>query len=672
METNPYVRFFRSLRDVGIQEWNRIVVKVDPTHDQRTHSAPSASQVAGWHRCIYRRNVRCRPNQQVKSFPINEVLVQTVEDLLYSEEQGIIDSYNAGKMRSSNIGYRLILPTTFIGCGRDMHCRYLNSMGLVQRFGKPDIFLTIICNPQWPEIVRELLPSEEARNRHDLIARIFRSKLIELKKDIVEKQHFGKVAGYVCVIEFQKRGLPHAHFLIILHLEYKIRNPESYDIHVSAEIPDDIKFPHLHAAVLKHMIHGPCGRNFPTNPYMRDPNVHGALLDNRWVVPYNAFLLAKYDCHLNVEVCSTVKAVKYLYKYVYKGHDRISFALTESDPPTTIDEISSYNSARWVSPPEAAWRIFRFYLNEIHPNIVVMQKKNDKFLAPRQSGFTIGRLVYINPSEGERHYLRLLLKNVRRPLSFDDLLTVNDLRCTTFREPAYRRGLLEADNSIEKCLEEASQYQLPFVLRRLFATLLIYCQPKSPRDLFEKFNSHLSADFALTFSTNPRKVFIMTLKSISSIIESMGKSFDSFDFGGLTVDADTADQRTMKEIEEGVNISITTDDIDAVKLLNSEQRIAYNLINDTVMRGQSGSFFLDGPGGTGKTFIYSTLLANLRSRGIIALDVASSGIVASNIAGGRTANSRFKIPLDTDEHLSNQIPRQSGLAKLIRACRLII
>ncbi|KAK9749545.1 hypothetical protein RND81_02G133500 [Saponaria officinalis] len=678
MEKNPYVRFFRSLRDLDIQEWNRIVIRADPTHDQRTHNALIASQVAGiwvedtpadspltqdivypilfpygetgWHRCIYRHNIRRRPNQQVD---VHRILLQYIVDMYIKIEstrldfirhnqsviradlyQGIIDSYNAGETHSSNIGYRLILPATFLGCGRDMHCRYLNSMGLIER---------------------ELLPFEEAQNRPDLIACIFRSKLIELKKDIVEKQLFSKVAGYVYVIEFQKRGLSHAHFLIILHLEHKIRNPESYDMHVCAEIPDEDRFSHLHAAVLKYMMHGPCGRNFPTNPYMRDrkcknhyprefsqftsngrnsypiyhrlndgktANVRGAQLDNRWVVPYNPFMLAKYDCHLNVEVCSTVKAVKYLYKYMYKGHDRFSFALTETDSPTAIDEI-----------------------NEIHPNIVVLQvhllnmqtniadddsrkttmltsffarnridphtrqllyqqfpeqyvwhgKKNDKVWAPRQSVFAIARLVYTNPSEGEQHYLRLLLTNVRGPLYLDDLLTVNDLRCTAFREVAYRRGLLEADNSIEKCLKEASQYQLPFVLRRLFSTLLIYCQPKSPK------------------------------------------------------------------IEEEINIPVTEDDIDAVKLLNSEQRIAYNLIYDSVMRC-----------GTGKTFLYSTLLANLRSRGIIALAIASSGIAASNIAGGRTANSIFKIPLDTEEHLSNQISKQSSLAELIRACRLII
>jgi hypothetical protein len=48
----------------------------------------------------------------------------------------------------------------------------------------------------------------------------------------------------------------------------------------------------------------------------------GFVFDNRWVVPYNPYLTMWYQCHINVEVCSSITAVKYLYKYVYKGHDR--------------------------------------------------------------------------------------------------------------------------------------------------------------------------------------------------------------------------------------------------------------------------------------------------------------------------------------------------------------
>jgi hypothetical protein len=48
----------------------------------------------------------------------------------------------------------------------------------------------------------------------------------------------------------------------------------------------------------------------------------GFAFDNRWVVPYNSYLSLFFNCHINVEVCNSIVVVKYLYKYVYKGHDR--------------------------------------------------------------------------------------------------------------------------------------------------------------------------------------------------------------------------------------------------------------------------------------------------------------------------------------------------------------
>jgi hypothetical protein len=52
--------------------------------------------------------------------------------------------------------------------------------------------------------------------------------------------------------------------------------------------------------------------------------VHGIELDNRWVVSHNVYLSTKYDAHINVEVCNNIHAVKYLFKYVYKGHDHVT------------------------------------------------------------------------------------------------------------------------------------------------------------------------------------------------------------------------------------------------------------------------------------------------------------------------------------------------------------
>lgn len=99
----------------------------------------------------------------------------------------------------------------------------------------------------------------------------------------------------------------------------------------------------------------------------------GHLLDNAWVVPYNPYLLAKFDCYINIEICSTIKAIKYLYKYIYKGHDKVAFNVVEEHGNEEIDEIAQYQSAGWISPPEAMWQIYRFVLNETHPSVISLQ-----------------------------------------------------------------------------------------------------------------------------------------------------------------------------------------------------------------------------------------------------------------------------------------------------------
>ncbi|XP_042972649.1 uncharacterized protein LOC122304415 [Carya illinoinensis] len=99
----------------------------------------------------------------------------------------------------------------------------------------------------------------------------------------------------------------------------------------------------------------------------------------------------------------------------------------------------------------------------------------------RKKKTIIGRIVTANSFEGERYYLRILLNHIRGPLSFEDLRTVDGIMAPTFREAATMHGLLQRDSSLEDCLHEASLYQMPSSLRRLFATILVYCNPTNPR-----------------------------------------------------------------------------------------------------------------------------------------------------------------------------------------------
>ena len=143
-------------------------------------------------------------------------------------------------------------------------------MAIVRKLRKPSLFLTMTTNPNWPEIVQELRPGETAQDRPDLVARVFRLKLKQLMQDIKKKEIFGKVIGDIHVVEFQKRGLPHAHILVILTDEDRPRTAEEYDSMVCAEIPDKERNPKLYELVVAHMLHGPCGEANPSCPCMKD------------------------------------------------------------------------------------------------------------------------------------------------------------------------------------------------------------------------------------------------------------------------------------------------------------------------------------------------------------------------------------------------------------------
>ncbi|XP_060182827.1 ATP-dependent DNA helicase pfh1-like [Lycium barbarum] len=120
------------------------------------------------------------------------------------------------------------------------------------------------------------------------------------------------------------------------------------------------------------------------------------------------------------------------------------------------------------------------------------------------------------------------------------------------------------------------------------------------------------------------------------------------------------------------NIIVTEEDLLLYKKLNKEQEQAYITILNRIFSNEPGAFFIDGPGGTGKTFLYRALLATVRSKEFIALATTTSGVAASVLPGGRTAHSRFKLPIDVGENYCCNISKQSSLAFLIQDAKLIV
>lgn len=171
------------------------------------------------------------------------------------------------------------------------------------------------------------------------MARVFKLKLDSLIDDLTKNGVLGQCIAFVYTIEFQKRGLPHAHILLTLRAEDKFTTAERIDQFISAEIQTAAANLRLCEILLRCMIHGPCGaenlhaqcmsdgqctKQFPkafnteTLPnvrgyplYRRHPGeqakVRNVLMDNRRVVPYNPYLSFKYNSHINVEVVMSLQ-----------------------------------------------------------------------------------------------------------------------------------------------------------------------------------------------------------------------------------------------------------------------------------------------------------------------------------------------------------------------------
>ena len=316
---------------------------------------------------------------------------------------------------------RKILSSSFVGGPRWYNSKFQDGMAICREYHKPDYFITMTCNPNWSEIQENLREGQTAQDRPDIVARVLKQKKEQLLHDLIKGGIFGKTVANMHVIEFQKRGLPHAHILIILANQDRTMTSELVDSIISAELPpspDHTEDPEeakqqerLEKIVLTNMIHGPCGKanpssvcmengkctkNFPKdfqkktivdvdNNYpiyrRRAPEdggrqviCKGKIIDNRWIVPYCPFLSLRYNCHINVELCTSPKAAKYLYKYITKGSDRAMVATEVGGrDDQNRDEITQYEDLRSVGSSEAAWHLMAFPISKSYPPVYALR-----------------------------------------------------------------------------------------------------------------------------------------------------------------------------------------------------------------------------------------------------------------------------------------------------------
>ena len=243
---------------------------------------------------------------------------------------------------------------------------------------------------QWPEITKHLQKGQNSADRPDIVSRVFHIKLREFMKDL--ELVFGKAVYFVSVVEWQTRGLPHAH--ILWKMKVRPTTGGQWDKLVTAQCPPDPSSRLYHLVKTKMMhdhtkgkkcyddnkrLTGKCGwprarcaRTHETESgqwQLRcDTDCHGhdcprhkcEECHDSMVVSYNAYLLLKYEAHINVKIVHSWGCIKYLFQYLHKGADRVHVMKLNENQEDEVNEIEEYVAARHRGPSEVCWRIFEF------------------------------------------------------------------------------------------------------------------------------------------------------------------------------------------------------------------------------------------------------------------------------------------------------------------------
>ncbi|GJY85469.1 ATP-dependent DNA helicase PIF1-like protein [Tanacetum coccineum] len=389
----------------------------------------------------------------------------------------------------------------------------------------------------------------------------------------------------VYVIEFQKRGLPHAHILLWLEEYYRCKAATNIDDIISAELPSPIADPARYKAVSDYMLHRPCGKDnraascniegkcskhFPKPFYAeividqdeyliyrrRDDKVcvkkGNFTFDNKHVVPHNRYLLLKYQAHINVEWCNRSKAIKYLFKYLNKGPDRATIVIQENvqqgqgmtkQKVTVVDEIKNYLNYRYLAPCEVVWRIFSFDIHHSYPG----------------------------------------------PQKFEQLLMVNDRICATFKEACFAYGLLNEDKEWTLAIQEASLWALGPQLCDLFVTILLFCYLT-----MEHIQNYCLMEIHDLLNTNGR-----TLTEFSDMPQPNPTLLTS------------VDNRLIREAR-AFDINKSRIPHQLYPQLNLEQRLIYEEVVDSVHNKKGQFHFVYGPRGIASLLLPGGMTAHSR------------------------------------------------------------
>jgi hypothetical protein len=213
--------------------------------------------------------------------------------------------------------------------------------------------------------------------------------------------------------------------------------------------------------------------------------------------------------------------------------------------------------------------------------------------------------------------------------------------------------------------------------------MLLFCEVGDENMFFEKVWKLLVDDIQYnmcqvlqhqSYQMNENDLWDHLLDTLGTLFNKRGSSINNFNLPKKSTITSVDSTNCLFDEELSYDTSnLLNESENMMSQLNNDQQHAFNCIINAVLSGKSGFFFVSGYGGTGKTFLWNTIITYLRAHKKIMLSVASSGVASLLLLGGRTAHSRFRIPCDDlDETTTCNIKRGTMLSDLIQAASLII
>jgi len=341
--------------------------------------------------------------------------------------------------------------------------------------------------------------------------------------------------------------------------------------------------------------------------------------------------------------------------------DHENIEVTEQVTQNENDDDSENETEVDDDDGEEVLRALDFLYTDIPKHFVF---KKGTWVPRKQRGDKIiSRMYTVGMNDPERFYLRLLLLHVKGATSFECLRTVNDVLYDTFKDACRARRLLADDVEWDNALEEAGDLKSAREIRLTFALICAFGNPTDILSLWNKHKSSMTEDFVYHNKSDPEN---RALCDIESIVRQ-----NSVDYNKLGLPETTTIDNSESEYDLHAE-KLKGEEL--VAKLNTQQKIIFKKVLDAIKNVEEKErfFFIDGPGGSGKTFLYNALLSYLRGLGATVLPVASTGIAGTLLEGGTTYHSQFKLPVPLIDTSTSKIRMKSAEADKIRETKLII